>query len=144
MTRGRLILLLLLTSCSAPATNVVSSAPPAAPTTKPTTVDPTPPAFRLPGDVVPQSYGLELTIIPASDHVDGIVRIAARVVKPTRIVWLNARGLTVASAKVGGHAVRVIPGGEQFVGLVSETELPAGALAISVAYRAVIDHVKSQ
>ncbi|HEX7699304.1 MAG TPA: M1 family aminopeptidase [Kofleriaceae bacterium] len=147
MTRGRLILLLLLTSCSAPATNVVSSEPPpAAPTTKPTTVDPTPPAFRLPGDVVPQSYGLELTIIPASDHVDGIVRIAAHVVKPTKVVWLNARGLTVASAKLGAplRAARVIPGGEQFVGLVADAELPVGPLAIEVAYRAVIDHVKSQ
>lgn len=143
MNRGRLILLILLTSCSAPATKVVSSESPASPT-KPTPADPAPPAFRLPGDVVPQSYGLELTIIPASDHVDGIVRIAARVVKPTRVIWLNARGLTVTSATAGAHALRVIPGGEQFVGLVADTELPAGPLAISVTYRAVIDHVKSQ
>jgi aminopeptidase N len=143
MTRGRLVLLLLLTSCSAPATKVVSSEPPPAPTTKPP-ADPAPPAFRLPGDVVPQSYGLELTIIPASDHVDGIVRIAARVVVPTRVVWLNARGLTIAHAKAGDHALRVIPGGEHFVGLVADTELPAGPVAIEVAYRAVIDHVKSQ
>jgi aminopeptidase N len=143
MIRG-LILLIVLTSCSAPATKVVSSElPPAVPTT-PAPADPTPPAFRLPGDVVPQSYGLELTIIPASDHVDGIVRIAAHVVRPTKVVWLNARGLTVASAKLGDHAARVIPGGEQFVGLVADTELPVGPLAITVAYRAVIDHVKSQ
>ncbi|MEO8846209.1 MAG: M1 family metallopeptidase [Kofleriaceae bacterium] len=139
----RLFVLIVLTSCSAPATTPVSPETPT-PTPTPAPADPAPPAFRLPGDVVPQSYGLELTIVPASDHVDGIVRIAARVVRPTRVVWLNARGLTVASAKAGDQPLRVIPGGEQFVGLVAATELPVGPLAISVAYRAVIDHVKSQ
>ena len=141
MTSGRLLLTLLLASCSAPATPVVS---PPAPASKQPAVDLTPPAFRLPGDVKPESYGLELTVLPASDHVDGQIRIAATVVRSTSVVWLNARGLTLSTATAGDQKLRVIPGGEQFVGLVADRALPVGPAAITVNFRAPIDHVRSQ
>jgi len=147
MDRGRLVVTLCLVGCSAPATPV--AAPPRAATaaeapSKQPVIDPTPPAFRLPGDVKPESYGLELTILPASDHVDGVVRIAAIVVRSTTVVWLNARGLTVATATAGDQKLRVIAGGEQFVGLVAEHALPLGPVPITVAFRAPIDHERSQ
>ena len=136
MTRFTLALTLVSCSAAAPAPAVPSPTPAPAPAPPAPVPDPVPPAFRLPGDVVPVSYGLELTIVPTSDHVDGIVRIHARVVQPTRVVWLNARGITVTSAP----GFRVLPGGEQFVGLVAPAELPVGPLEVEVNYRAVIDH----
>jgi aminopeptidase N len=148
MTSGRLLLTLLLASCTAPATPIAS--PPAQPANvaepagKQHPVDLTPPTFRLPGDVKPESYGLELTILPASDHVDGQIRIAANVVRSTSVIWLNARGLTVSTATAGDHDLRVIPGGEQFVGLVADRALPVGPVAIAVNFRAPIDRERSQ
>ena len=52
--------------------------------------DPAPPALRLPGDVRPLRYALDLTIVPDREAFDGIVRIDAVVERPTRVVWLNA------------------------------------------------------
>ena len=127
-TTTRFALAFALASCSAPAPAVVSPPPVAAPIAPAPLPDPVPPAFRLSGDVVPVSYGLELTVVPTSDHVDGIVRIHAKVVKPTRVVWLNARGITIKSAP--GDIARVLPGGEQFVGLVATAELPVGPLEL--------------
>ncbi len=109
-----------------------------------TPVDPPPPAFRLPGDVVPVHYRLEQTIDPEQDHVEGVITIDAKVVQPTRVVWLNARDIAVEKASVGGHAARVIPGGENFVGLAPGEELPPGPTTIEVAYRAGIDKDKSR
>ncbi|HSN27720.1 MAG TPA: M1 family aminopeptidase [Kofleriaceae bacterium] len=109
-----------------------------------TPVDPPPPAFRLPGDVVPVHYRLEQTIDPEQDHVQGTITIDAKVVQPTRVVWLNARDIKVGKASVGGHAARVIPGGENFIGLAPGVELAPGPTTIEVAYEAGIDKDKSR
>jgi len=106
--------------------------------------DPAPPPFRLPGDVRPRRYGLELTIAPDQERFDGVVRIDAEVVKPTRVVWLNATGLTIARATVAGRAARVVPGGDDFVGLAVDDELARGPVAIEVAYQAPIDRERSR
>jgi hypothetical protein len=67
--------------------------PPVAATVAP---DPAPPVLRLPGDVKPTSYALELTIVPGRATAAGRIRIAAEVVQPARVVWLDASGLTTA------------------------------------------------
>ena len=69
----------------------MAAAPPAA--------DPPPPALRLPGDVKPIQYALDLTIVPDQPTVPGRVHIAASVVRATRIVWLNATGLVIDHAE---------------------------------------------
>ena len=144
--RGRSLLgLLLWASCAAPApvVSVVTAAAPTAGVRAATPPpDPPPPAFRLPGDVVPVRYGLELTIVPEADRADGVVRIATKVVRPTRVVWLDARGLEITHAWIDDHAVRIVPGGEQFVGLASD--LATGEHAIKIEFRAAIDHEKSR
>jgi len=106
--------------------------------------DPAPPAFRLPGDVRPTRYALELTIIPGQPKASGRVRIAAEVVQPTRVVWLHATGLAVASAEIDGKPARVLSGGEDFVGLAIERALPAGPHAVDVAFTAAIDPSRSR
>jgi aminopeptidase N len=119
---------------------------PSGPTPAPTSAvgDPAPPALRLPGDVKPVKYDLDLTIVPDQPTTSGHIRIAAEVVKPARIVWLNATGLVIARAELDGRPARVIPGGEDFVGLTLDRELPVGPHAISVAFTAAIDREKSR
>ncbi|MEJ7599971.1 MAG: M1 family metallopeptidase [Kofleriaceae bacterium] len=107
-------------------------------------VDARPPDVRLPGDVRPTRYALDLTIVPAKPRATGIVKIASEVVKPTRIVWLNATDLEISRATLAGAPARVIKGGEDFVGLAADRELPVGPLAIEVAFSAGIDRQKSR
>jgi aminopeptidase N len=141
------LLLAVVLGCSSPerpaAKPMAAAAEPAAaaPVAAP---DPSPPAFRLPGDVVPTRYALELTIVPGEAKASGRVDIAAEVVTPTRAIWLHASGLAVASAAVDGKPARVIAGGEDFVGVVTERALPAGPHAVAVAFSAPIDPGKSR
>jgi aminopeptidase N len=106
--------------------------------------DPPPPPVRLPSDVRPARYALELTIVPDRERASGRVAIDAQVVRPTRVVWLNATGLEVGAATLAGKPARVIPGGEDFIGLTTGAELAPGPLAIEVAFAAPIDRTKSR
>lgn len=103
-----------------------------------------PPTSRLPGAVVPTGYRLELTLRPEARHFTGSMHIDAVVKAPTPVVWLNATALEVGAASVGGRPARVVPGGEDFIGLVPDAPLGAGAVAIDLEYRAVVDHQASR
>ena len=83
------------------------------------------------------------TIVPDQASAHGEIKIAAKLVKPTRVVWLNARSLKVEKATLAGTAARIIAGGEDFVGLVADHDLPA-TFDIDVVYTAAIDHDKSR
>src|SRR5580700_48458 len=67
-----------------------------------------PPKLRLSSDVRPVRYRLDLTIVPQQDTFTGKIEIDLEVGKPTDVVWLNARGLTVDAAEVtaGGHTMQ--------------------------------------
>ena len=106
--------------------------------------DPTPPGLRLPGDVRPTKYALEMTVIPDMKAAAGRMKIEARVMRPTRVVWIHAAGLEIGKVQLDGQDARVIPGGEDMVGLVSERELLKGDLAIDIAYSAPIDQERSR
>lgn len=105
---------------------------------------PAPPPLRLPGDVVPRSYQLELTVVPTEASLTGRVAVDAAVLRPTRVVWLNATDVEVSRATLGGRPAAVLPGGEDFVGLLAEAPLPVGPLAIELQFKAGIDHQKSR
>ncbi|MFT3696162.1 MAG: M1 family metallopeptidase [Kofleriaceae bacterium] len=138
------VVAIVVGSCSSSPAPVAKPAPPAeSPTPPPAPVAvPQPPAFRLPGDVKPISYALELTIIPAQPKMSGIVRIVAQVERATDVVWLNAEGLHVTSATIDGHPVDVIPGGEHHVGL--HAAVKPGPIGIEVSYDGPIDHERSR
>ena len=145
----RRLIVVALVGCSGASPRPAPVAgPPQPPATAPIPeheqADPTPPTFRLPGDVVPVRYRLDQTIVPDHDRVPGRVTIDASVVRPTRVVWLDARDLHVGDATIGGRAARVIRGGEDFVGLVSDAELAPGPTTIELAYEAGIDRDKSR
>lgn len=138
---------LAVSACSSPAK---VTAPPAKPGPSPLPAavvrpsDPTPPALRLPGDVHPTKYTLDLTILPDQPTATGRVTIDTEVARPTRVVWLNATDLAITKATIGGRAARVVPGGEDFVGLTLDSELAAGATTLAIDFTAKIDPTKSR
>ena len=56
------------------------------------------PKGQLSDDVVPSHYALDLTIDPAQLTFTGKVSIDVTLNKPTDLIWLHGRGLTVTSA----------------------------------------------
>jgi aminopeptidase N len=139
----RLALLVALAACSSPERpRPVHPAPAHAPAA--TIPDPPPPALRLPGDVKPTQVALDFTIVPARPTATGRVHISAEVTRPARVVWLNASGLAIDRAALGGTAARVINGGDDFVGVTIDRALPIGALAIDLAFTTPIDREKSR
>ncbi|HEU4727019.1 MAG TPA: M1 family metallopeptidase [Kofleriaceae bacterium] len=150
----RAALLAVLAACASPEPRRPRPAAPAAPAAAATAParaaaptaarDPAPPALRLPGDVRPTRYALDLTIIPEQPTAAGRIHIAAEVVRATRVVWLNATGLAIEHAALGGRPARVIPGGDDFLGLAVGRELPPGPLEIDVEFTAPIDRERSR
>ena len=139
--RTWLLSLCLLSSCRtvAPATVHEPAAPP-----PPVVAPPTPPALRTPGDVVVVRSRLELTLVPEQPHFTGAMHLDADVKRPTSVVWLNATDLELQDARLNELPAKIIPGNEDFIGLVPEHPLAVGPLTIDVRYRGGIDHQKSR
>lgn len=97
-----------------------------------------PPKLRLGSDVRPVRYRLDLTIVPQQDTFTGKIEIDLEVGKPTDVVWLNARGLTVDAAEVtaGGHTMpaKAQTSGTEFVGFAAESAIPAGPAKLRIEY----------
>ncbi|MCP3062815.1 M1 family metallopeptidase [Myxococcus sp. K38C18041901] len=87
----------LLSACGArqtpPATEPVATSAAA-----PATVAPTPPTLRLPKDARPKGYAVELTLDPKASTFQGVAEIGLDVSKPTSVVWLHGKNLTVKQA----------------------------------------------
>lgn len=94
-----------------------------------------PPALRLPDAVRPLRYTAELTVQPAESAFRGTIDIEVEVKRPTSVVWLNARFLTLDVALIGGQASQLVPGGDDFVGLRVDPPLQAGRTTIRLEYR---------
>ena len=103
----------------------------------------TPPALRLPDTVQPGHYAAELTIRPDETSFRGSIDIALEVIKPTNVIWLNARYLTVEVARIDGAGVSatatIIPGGEDFVGLQFDHALTIGSAGLHLEYKGEIN-----
>jgi alanyl aminopeptidase len=106
--------------------------------------DPIPPQLRL-GDVAaPKSYEVQLAIDPREGEFTGEVRIAFRVNRRTPILWLNATDLRIDRVEMTQGErrlnIRVIKGGEDFVGFEAEGApfFPGDALAV-IRYRGDIE-----
>jgi len=88
--------------------------------------EPTVPGLRLPGDVVPRGYELELQLDADKDAFAGKVAIDVQVERPTEHLWLNAEELEIQSARwiAAGKSVE-LPAAEPRDGYVG-FPLPAG------------------
>ncbi len=138
-------LLVVLAACSsAERARPTPAAPPVPAPVAAAVPDPPPPELRLPGDVKPTSYALDLTIVPDQPAVAGRVHIAAEVVQPARIVWLHAAALAIARAELDGKPARLIAGGGDVIGVTLDRPLAPGRLAIDLAFSAPIDRERSR
>src|SRR5512140_3257510 len=95
------IAVVALVACSTPEPSKPvpsASPPPSLPPVAAPIPDPPPPELRLPGDVKPTQYALDLTILPDQPTAAGRIHIAAKVARPAQVVWLNATGLAIEHA----------------------------------------------
>ena len=97
-----------------------------------------PPTLRLGDAARPLRYAARLTVDPAQPTFRAAIDIDLKIARATDVLWLDATGLTVASARfdVGGKSVaaEVVPGGAQFVGFRAPSALPAGEARLHVEY----------
>ena len=115
---------------------------------QPPAAAPAVPGLRLPRDVVPVRYAPRLAIDPALPTFAGTIDIDVRVERPTDVVWLNARQITLRDAKafVGGAAGEAIPavrigGSDDVMGLKFERPLPAGDARLALSYTAPVESI---
>ncbi len=108
------------------------------------------PGLRLPRDVTPLAYAPRLTIDPRDERFAGSIDIRVRVERSTALVWLNARNLTLASARAttaaapAEFAVATIEqGSDDVVGLRFARPLPVGELTLSIRYSGRIESVSA-
>ncbi len=154
--RARAGVLVLALACGrgTPPVAATPPTPPAAPVqpapaTAAAAPAPAPPAFRLPGDVVPKHYALDLTLDPGADAFHGEVAVDVDVRRATGVVWLHATELKVVEATLARGAetvpIHVIDGGEDFVGFaVDAGSLAPGPARLTVRYRGSVDKVRSR
>ncbi len=101
------------------------------------------PHAQLPGNVVPQSYRVDMKMDPDAEGFSGVVEIDVEILKPTDKIWLHGKHMTVASATamIGGEQMPLVftemsaedaPSG--VANLTSEAVLPAGKATLRLAY----------
>ena len=101
------------------------------------------PHAQLSGNVVPQSYRVDMKMDPDAEGFSGVVEIDVEILKPTDKIWLHGKHMTVSSATamIGGEQKPLVftemptedaPSG--IANLTSETVLPAGKATLKMAY----------
>jgi alanyl aminopeptidase len=102
---------------------------------------------RLPSDVRPTGYALDLTIDPAQPAFSGHARIAVTVAQPTRAIVMHGRGMTIDRAQLiaAGRTLIAHPtlrmaalskGQPEELVLTFDQPAPAGAAEIQIDYHA--------
>src|ERR1017187_3181846 len=106
-----------------------------------------PPKLRLGDDVRPVRYRLDLTVIPQQDTFTGKIEIDLEVSKPTDVVWLNARDLTIDTAQLtaGGRtlAAKVQTSRTEFAGFAIASAIPAGPAQLRIEYHGAFNKIGS-
>ena len=102
------------------------------------------PTGRLPSDVAPESYKVELTLAPEAERFSGRVQIAVNLAQPRERVYLHGSHLSVseAYAEVAGRRVAAHYrqlNGDGLAALDLERPLPAGPALLSIRYQAPFD-----
>jgi len=108
---------------------------------------PQPPALRLGSTVRPLRYAADLTLNPKQDDFQGAIDISLRLAEPVSLFWLNATGLQVYKAEMrtdsGSIVVKIVPGGEEFVGFSFDSPIPAGTARLRLNYSGKVNRKSS-
>ena len=103
-----------------------------------------PPKTRLAEvqSVDPVNYRVELTLDPEKNTFSGLIVIRMDIKQPTDTLWLNQEKIAIQTATVraGGQQLTAttIPGGEDFVGLHFDGQLPTGSAEATIRYTGVV------
>ncbi|HEY7335315.1 MAG TPA: M1 family metallopeptidase [Bryobacteraceae bacterium] len=104
---------------------------------------PSPPAFRLPDDVVPLKHAVELTIDPNQPTFEGTASIEVDLRKPTALIWVNGRDLIPREAFVefGGskRPARVEAASNEFLGVKLDSAIGPGQATVLIRYQGKLD-----
>jgi len=101
-------------------------------------------SFTLPDDVIPKKHIVELTIDPARDTFTGWIQIEVNLTKPTAVIGLNAKNLTVEASSIVWQG-RAIPAqadvGDETIHLLLPhlSTIGPGAATISIRYKGKLD-----
>jgi cytosol alanyl aminopeptidase len=105
-----------------------------------------PPLARLPGDVRPTHYDLQMRIVPARDRFEGYVHVRIELTRPRRVLWMHGRDLEVASARLhrsGQEPMDVswepVPDSGGLVALRLPQVVSPGPAVVEVRYTAPFD-----
>jgi alanyl aminopeptidase len=127
----RLALVVVIASAGCAAEKVVSRPEDPKP-------DLTPPALRLPDVARPLRNRVELSIEPGREDFTGTIIIDLEVTHATRVLWLNASEIAIASAVLtrGAEAqtAQVVTVPESFVGLAFPRALAPGQATLTIHY----------
>jgi len=102
------------------------------------------PEGKLPRDVKPLSYTLELEIVPSRDRFSGRTQIRVELDTPRKHIWLHGRKLDVKSARAqlasgATDAKYSEVNGDGLARLEFAKELPAGQTVLEIVYEAAYD-----
>jgi alanyl aminopeptidase len=99
---------------------------------------------RLPGDVQPLSYSLELTVMPKTERFSGRAQILVQVRAPTSVVMVHAKSLQISSVRgiagqttIEGSYAQLNEDGVS--ALRFQQPLPAGEVVLEISYDAPFD-----
>jgi cytosol alanyl aminopeptidase len=95
---------------------------------------PQPPGLRLPGDVVPRAYALELELDADKETVAGTIVIDAEVKKPTDYVWLHAEDLDISKATWGDAELAKPIAGEGVIGFALPAKAQPGETKLALTF----------
>ena len=95
-----------------------------------------PAGFRLPDDVRPIKYTVDLRIDPEKDTFTGEILIEVRLEHKQQLIWLNAKELTVSSASAGAVAASAELVDDEFLALRFGKPIGPGRAALKIAYTA--------
>jgi cytosol alanyl aminopeptidase len=107
-----------------------------------------PPNFRLPGNVIPERYRLELTLIPDQNTFTGVVEIDLNFLQASQEIWLNGDQLEIKESKLtrGNQTFpsKLMTTPDDFVGFSFAHSIPPGRAKLRIAYEGKIDRKDMQ
>ncbi len=115
---------------------------------RPLLAGPGAPDLRLPGGVRPVKGRLELTLRPDREDYAGTATYELRLAKPTDLLWLNATGLRLGTAKVtAGHRTVIgqpVQGDDTVVGFRLPAPVGPGAARLVLHWEGRMDSTLSR
>ncbi len=142
---SRALALLLLASCGTAPVPARRTPQPEPEPAAPGAPEDEAPLGRLPSDVRPLRYGLDLTIVPDLERFAGEVRVEVDLDRARSVVWMHGLDLRITDASIEEGDERVpatwttVPDSEGVGGLRPERPVGPGRATIRIAWDAAFD-----